>query len=111
MRCVQPKRRRAAAAVEFAVCMPVMILLVFGSIEASSFIFLKQSLSVACYEGIRTAAATESTEEDARSRAVDILDSRQVNDYEISFPSGVEGLDRGDQVVCEVSAPTQSNSP
>ena len=45
--------RRGVAAVEFAVCLPVIILLVFGAIEASSFIFLKQSLNVAAYEGIR----------------------------------------------------------
>ena len=45
--------RRGVAAVELAVCLPVIILLVFGAIEASSFIFLKQSLNVAAYEGIR----------------------------------------------------------
>ena len=47
--------RRGIAAVELAVCLPVIVLLVFGSIEASSFIFLKQSLNVSAYEGIREA--------------------------------------------------------
>ena len=50
--CKRHRRtRRAVAAVEFAVCLPVIIMLVFGAIEASSFIFLKQSLNVAAYEG------------------------------------------------------------
>ncbi|MEM6468953.1 MAG: TadE family protein [Planctomycetota bacterium] len=109
-----PKRhvnRRAAAAVEFAVCLPVIVLLVFGSIEASSFIFLKQSLSVASYEGIREASKPDSNEADALARAQAILDSRLVNDYDIRFPDGVDGLERGDRIVCEVSAPTNSNSP
>ncbi|WP_230776027.1 TadE/TadG family type IV pilus assembly protein [Roseiconus lacunae] len=105
------RTRRGVAAVEFAVCLPILVLLVFGSIEASSFIFLKQSLSVASYEGIREAAKDDGTEADARARAQAILDSRGVNDYAIDFPSGVEALGRGDQVVCQVTAPTNTNSP
>lgn len=105
------RNRTGAAAVEFAVCLPVIVLLVFGSIEASSFIFLKQSLSVACYEGIREAARVGSTEADANARALAILESRGVNDFEITFPQGVNDLTRGDQVICEVSAPTRTNSP
>ncbi|MCO8124594.1 pilus assembly protein [Stieleria sp. TO1_6] len=104
-------RRRAVAAVEFAVCLPVLVLLVFGSIEASSFIFLKQSLSVACYEAVREASQADATADTATAKAVEILDSRQVNDFEIRFPDGVAGLERGQQCVCEVSAPTHSNSP
>ena len=103
--------RRGVAAVEFAVCLPVIVLLVFGSIEASSFIFLKQSLSVACYEGTREASKTGSTDAEATTRAQAILESRGVNDFEIRFPSGVTGLSRGEQVVCEVAAPTRTNSP
>ncbi|WP_233148653.1 TadE/TadG family type IV pilus assembly protein [Rhodopirellula sp. MGV] len=103
--------RSGVAAVEFAVCLPILVLLVFGAIEASSFIFLKQSISVACYEGIREAAKDDGTAAIATARAQAILDSRGVNNYTIEFPTGVEGLDRGDQVVCEVSAPTNVNSP
>ena len=105
------RARTGSAAVEFAVCLPVIVLLVFGSIEASSFIFLKQSLSVACYESIREAAKTGTSEADALSRAQTILESRGVRDFEIQFPQGVTGLARGQQVICEVSAPTRTNSP
>lgn len=105
------RSRRGVAAVEFAVCLPVIVLLVFGSIEASSFLFLKQSLSVACYEAARAATGPRATEADAASCATDILQSRVVQDYEVRFPDGVEDVERGEQVVCEVSAPTQPNSP
>ena len=100
-----------SAAVEFAVCLPVLVLLVFGSIEASSFIFLKQSLHVACYEGVREASKTGASDDDAFNKAQTILDARQVNGYEIRFPDGVEGIARGEQVSCEVSAPAGANSP
>lgn len=104
--------RRAVAAVEFAVCLPVIILLVFGAIEASSFIFLKQSLNVAAYEGIRESIRISSNTSNGVDRATNILSARSVKDFEISFPSGeVADARRGDEVVIEVSAPTATNSP
>ncbi len=106
------KRRRGVAAAEFAVCLPVIVLLVFGSMEASSFIFLKQSLNVAAYEGIREAVRNGSTNADATDRADNILTSRDVQGFAINFPNGdVSVVPRGEEVVIEVTAPTDSNSP
>jgi len=104
--------RRGVAAVEFAVCLPVLALLVFGAIEASSFIFLKQSLSVAAYEGIREAVRLDSNSTNGINRAQNILNARSVNDFNIDFPNGdTAAADRGDVIVIEVSAPTTTNSP
>ncbi|TWU44527.1 TadE-like protein [Rubripirellula tenax] len=105
-------KRRGVAAVEFAVCLPVLVLLVFGSIEAASFIFLKQSLNVAAYEAIRESIRVGSDNAAGENRAINILSARNVNDFVVSFPNG-EALDadRGDEVVVEVSAPTSTNSP
>lgn len=104
--------RCGAAAVEFAVCLPVIILLVFGAIEAASFIFLKQSLNVAAYEGIRESIRIDSNNSNGINRAQNILNSRNVQDFNINFPSGesAEAV-RGDEIVIQVSAPTATNSP
>ena len=108
----RPSKRRGVAAVEFAVCLPVIVLLVFGSIEASSFIYLKQSLATAAYEGVREAIREEANNASATAMAQNILDSRNVRDSQIQFPNGdVSAADRGDEIVMEVSAPTSSNSP
>ncbi len=105
-------RKRGAATVELAVCLPVLVLLVFGSIEASSFVFLKQSLQVAAYEGVREAVRSGQTANAATLRAQNILDSRQVRNASIRFPSvSPDDATRGQQVVVEVSAPTSTNSP
>lgn len=105
-------RRRGVAAVEFAVCLPVIILLVFGSIEASSFIFLKQSLNAAAYEGVREAIRLGSDSNAGTERATAILNARGVSDFVIEFPSGDAGAaDRGEEVVITVSAPTGNNRP
>jgi hypothetical protein len=104
--------RGGVAAVEFAVCLPVIVLLVFGSIEASSFIFLKQSLNVAAYEGIREAIRIGGTNANAVNRAENILNARDVRDFGVRFPSGDPATaPRGAEIVIEVSAPTQTNSP
>ncbi|MGB7329472.1 MAG: TadE/TadG family type IV pilus assembly protein [Rubripirellula sp.] len=106
------QQRRGVAAVEFAVCLPVLVLLVFGSIEASSFIFLKQSLNVAAYEAIRESARVSSGNVQGTDRAVNILQSRNVNDFTIGYPKGDSAAaNRGDEIVVEVSAPTATNSP
>jgi hypothetical protein len=90
----------------------VITLLVFGAIEASSFIFLKQSLNVAAYEGIREAIRIDSSNNNGADRAQNILSSRRVRDFNIAFPAGESsGATRGDEIVIEVSAPTSSNSP
>ncbi len=106
------RNRRGVAAVEFAVCLPMLVLLVFGSIEASSFIFLKQSLNVAAYEGIREAIRNGSSNATGSNRSVNILRARNVNDFIVTFPNGESSAaDRGDEIVIEVSAPTSTNSP
>ena len=105
-------RRRGVAAVEFAVCLPVILLLVFGSIEASSFIFLRQSLNVAAYEGAREAIRVGATNSDATESVDNILTSRRVRDFRVSFPNGESGIaQRGEEIVIEVTAPTSPNSP
>lgn len=108
----QSRLRRGVAAVEFAVCLPVLVLLVFGAIEASSFIFLKQSLAVGAYEGAREAIRGNGNNADAIARVNNILASRGVNGFAVQFPGGESAdADRGDEIIIEVSAPTQPNSP
>ncbi len=106
------QRRRGVAAVEFAVCLPVILLLVFGAIEASSFIFLKQSLHVAAYEGARSATRLGAGNTEGTDSVQNILTSRNVQDFLVSFPNGdAAKANRGDEIVIEVSAPTATNSP
>ncbi len=104
--------RRGVATVELALCLPVLALLVFGSIEAASFIFLKQSLQVAAYEGIREGIRSGASEGSALARANAIISSRVIRDTNVRFVTGSPAATtRGQQVIIEVSAPTRTNSP
>ena len=106
------QKHRGIAAVEMAVCLPVIILLVFGTIEASGLIFLKQSLNVAAYEGVRETIRIGSSNSDGEDLARSVLLSRNIKDARIRFPNGeASQAKRGDEVVMEVSIRRASNSP
>jgi Flp pilus assembly protein TadG len=105
------RRRRGAAVVEFAVCIPVLMLIVLGSIEAAHSIFLRQGLSAAAYEGIRVAIEPRSLQADAVSQAQSVLDARFIRDSKIVFSKDIQSTPRGEKIAIEVSAPISSNSP
>lgn len=105
-------RRRGAAVVEFAVCLPVLMLLILGSIEATSAVFLKQALTTAAYEGVRTAIRSGATTAEAEQRANNVLNVRQVRDANITFqPANIAAAARGQRITVQISAPISSNSP
>ena len=43
------RRRRGAALIEFAVTLPLLVLILFATIEACSMVYLQQSLKIAAY--------------------------------------------------------------
>ncbi len=45
------RKRNGTATVELAVCLPLIVIIAFGSIEATNMIFLEQRLTAAAYEG------------------------------------------------------------
>jgi hypothetical protein len=105
-------RRRGAALIEFAVCLPILALLVFGTIEATSYVFLKQSLQVAAHEGALAASRPLGTTAQAQQAAEAILQSREVHDSQVRFPeSDVGQIARGQPVSIEVHANSRANSP
>ena len=73
----KPNRdRRGVATVEFAVLLPIMVLILLGTIECTSMIFLQQSLEIVCYETVRTAARPQAFSADAQARATEIITDR-----------------------------------
>ncbi len=77
--------RRGIAATEFAVCLPIILVLIIGTIEACSMIYLKQTLSVAAYEGIRASIKPDATTADVTAACNQILTARNVNGATITI--------------------------
>jgi len=72
---VRTKREeRGAAAVEFAILLPLLVMLVFGIVEFSILYNRQQGLHAAAREGAREAALPTSTQSDIDDRVRDALD-------------------------------------
>jgi hypothetical protein len=104
-------RRRGAAVVEFAVCLPLLMLIVLGAMEATHGVFLKQALSAAAYEGMRVAIEPSGKQADATKHAQAILDARLIKGSRITFDTNVDSAPRGRKLAVEISAPISLNSP
>lgn len=104
-------RRSGLAATELAVCLPVIVLLVLAMIEACTMIFLKQSLTVASYEGIRTALQQTADPADVQQACDNVLADRRVQGGAVVItPANFRSLAPGEYIQVTVSAPTDPNS-
>lgn len=103
--------RRGVAASELAVCLPVLVLLVLAMIECCTMIFLKQSLTVAAYEGVRTSIEPNAVAADVETKCEGVLEDRRVEQPQIVItPANFESLAPGEYVTVTVSAPADRNS-
>lgn len=99
------RQRTGAALVEFAVCIPVILIILLGSMEACSAIFVRQALTCSAYEGIRAAVHGGALTSDALERAQAILDSRGIRGATIEFePADIRDAARGEDIAVIVSA-------
>lgn len=104
-------QRSGIAAVEVAICLPVLVLVVFGSIEMSSRIYSKQAGTAAAYEAIRVATSTGGTEAAARQRATEVLAALNIQGATIAVTPPIDAsMRRGTLVTVSVDIPSSLNS-
>ena len=114
LRRKRPRRaRKAAATVEFAICIPVLITLTIGTMDLCSMIFLKESVTLAAYEGARRGVGRGRTNADVTQRIAEFLDDRDI-DYDqaqlVAFSSpDFNSADTLDNVTVTVTVPTDGN--
>lgn len=71
---IRPNDERGAAAVEFAIVLPLLVLLVFGIIQFSIYFNRLQGLQAAAREGARVAALPQSSQSDVTKKVTSALD-------------------------------------
>jgi Flp pilus assembly protein TadG len=104
-------KTRGAAAVEFAVFLPLIIVLCLGSIEACTMIYLKQSLTIAAYEGARTANIEGMSNDDVIATCTQILQDRRVNSATVTIdPADITTMNAGEIITVTCSAPCDPNA-
>ena len=105
------KPRRGGAVTELTVCLPVIALLVFASIEACSMIFLRQALSATAYEGVRVAIQEDATNQMVIDRCNEVLNGRKVQGATPTVDAtDITTVLPGSPVTVTVSAACDANS-
>lgn len=113
MNFLNPKEdRRGIAATELAVCMPLILVLLLGTMQASSMFYLKQNLSVSAYEGIRTSVEYQAEANDVEAVCLQILSDRNVRGGTVAIqPQNFAQQPPGTWITISVTAPCPANSP
>ncbi len=103
--------RRGTACVELAVCLPVIVLLVFASLEGANMLFLREAVVQAAYETAKSVAKTNGVQATAQTLGEQVLNSRGVTTPTIAFvPANVQVLPPGAQFTVTVSVAGDSRS-
>lgn len=104
-------RRTAAATVELALMLPLMLLVVFGSLEVCQRLMLRQTATVAAYETARLAARRGASANRALDRGQSILAGRQVVNGLITInPADMSQVATGDPLLITVTVPIAGNT-
>ncbi|MCU0718912.1 MAG: pilus assembly protein [Pirellula sp.] len=106
-RCRRSKtrsKRNGAAVVELAVCMPVVVLVVFASLEGANMLFVRQATVQAAYEAAKFGSRRDGTRVQAERLATEVLTARRINSPTITFVTGDPASTRsGSDVTVRVS--------
>ena len=112
-----PKRnenRRGIATVELAICLPILLLITAATIDLCSAIFLKESLTLAAYEGSRVGVERGGTNAIVTSRIENFLDERGIsyNDDSVVISNpGFETAGTLEHVTVTITVPCGGNMP
>ena len=105
------KDREGTATLELAVALPILLLLIFGGMEAANGVFLKQGMTVAAYETAKMATTVGYTSSEALARGQAILDARGFGAANISIaPPDVTAIPSGSYVTVTVSGTADINA-
>lgn len=103
--------RHGLAAMETAVCLPFIAMMIFAGVELSNAVFLKQSVNLAAYEAAKLISAPGNNAARAGTRVQQILSSRKVTNYTLtSTPVVTASTPTGTMITVVVSAPATNLS-
>lgn len=108
-RRVSDALRRGAVAVEFAITVPFLFLILFGSIEFSRANMLRQTVSEAAYEAARRGTVPGATADAVKATADRLLKAASTRSYTISV-SPTTILSTTPEITCTVSVPLSQNA-
>jgi Flp pilus assembly protein TadG len=106
-----PRRgqRRGGALVEFVVCLPVMALLIFASLQGANLLFVRQAAVQAAYETVKAAVRPDGSANNAQTLGEQVLSARNINERAFSFvPSDFETASKGTPITVALDVNSSS---
>ena len=101
---------RGLAVVELAVCLPILFLILFATIEACAMLQLKHNVMITAYEGARIGILPGADAALVQTQCGLLLDDRNVLNYTIAMNPDPSELNVGDYFTVTVSADCSSNA-
>ena len=112
MRCTEVKLgpiRRGAVLVEFAMVLPLIVIIAFAMIEISRLMLLQHTADTAAYEGARHAIVPGATPGEAVKAAKELIDANGLRDVIIAVTPDVI-VEETPLVTVRVEVPVSQNS-
>jgi Flp pilus assembly protein TadG len=104
------RARKGTAVAELAICLPMLMIFVLGTVEATDAVFLRHRLTTAAYEAARKATAPGQTAATAITAGTAILTSRSVHNGSVSVaPVVTANTTTGTDVSATARAPFSKN--
>ncbi len=101
----QRQARHGVATVELAVCLPVLALLVFGTLSATSMIFLRQAVVQSAYETVKSAVRSRGSVAEGLEVGRQVLEFRNITASSVVFePANVDDQVKGTPITVTVRA-------
>ncbi|MCC9640759.1 pilus assembly protein [Rhodopirellula sp. JC740] len=108
----KPKRshRSGIAVTELAVGLPVLLLVMMGTVETCTMIRLQQKLKMVAYEGARVGVLPDAKASNVEWQCEVLSTDQRLNDViTVLDPVNPQALESGDWFTVEVRAPYASN--
>ncbi len=106
----QSKARQGAAVVEFAICLPVILFIVFAGMDVTTVLRAKQVVVETTHETARVVATNEVNEDQCRQFAIDLLSQKDLTGSTVDFdPVPSVGMPRGTPITVTISVPVAGN--
>jgi Flp pilus assembly protein TadG len=112
-RLTNPQRnaRNGAYIVELAISLPVIIIVIFATIEICGMYHFRQSLKIAAYQGCRIGITPAGTSALVNAQCQMLLEQRGIENFTINLSQDPSTLATQDVLQVRVSAPTTGNVP
>ncbi len=102
--------RRGAAVVEFAVCLPVVAMIILMCMDSVQVVRTKQALVETVHEMSRVLAVSDVDRQEAERIGHELLEKKGISGATLSFePIPSADLPRGTTLFVEISAPVAGN--